>query len=303
VSPSSSPSPRASGPLAPRGPQLRPFASRIGGYGATCARAALAAPTTTEDYAADQELHNASKTLDFLLPLIRAEGARSVLDVGCGTGTSVATLVERGFDAYGVDLGPLTAFWQRLHRPAERFFVVDTERLELPFEDGSLDLAFSIGAIEHVGTSDGHSRRRPDYHALRRQWVHEVWRTLRPGGTLLLGGPNRGFPVDVAHGLDAETAAWERALSRLVGASVHRTLGDYFLWSYSDLRRYLTGLDYSLQPLGVRGLLGCSRVPTLVRPLVKLYAERLPRPLRGTGFNPWMLALVRKPASTTSRSR
>jgi SAM-dependent methyltransferase len=275
--------------------RLRPFISRVGGYGATCA-AADSPPTTTEDYAADQERENIGKTLDFLLPIVEAAGARTVLDVGCGVGTSVTTLVERGYDAYGVDLGALVPFWSRLGRPPERFVVVDAEHLALPFDDGSLDLAYSIGAIEHVGTADGHARRRPDYHDLRTQWVREVWRTLRPGGTLLLGGPNRGFPVDVAHGLDADASGWERLLSRLCGASVHGTLGDYFLWSYSDLRRYLKGLDCHVEPLGLRGLLGFSRVPAPMRPFVRFYAERLPRALRGTGFNPWMLALVRKPA-------
>jgi SAM-dependent methyltransferase len=283
------------------GVRLRPLPARVGRYGTTGAggsAAAGASPlTTTEDYAADQERHNEAKTLDFLLPLVEAAGARSVLDVGCGVGTSVATLLERGYDAFGADLAALVPFWERLGRPAERFVIVDAERLVLPFDDGALDFAFSIGAIEHVGTSDGHARRRPDCHALRTQWVREIWRTLRPGGTLLLGGPNRGFPVDVAHGLDADAAGWERRLSRWAGASVHRTLGDYFLWSYSDLRRYLAGLDCTIEALPVRGLLGFSRVPAPLRPLVRLYAERLPGPLRATGFNPWMLALVRKPAA------
>ena len=209
-------------------------------------------------------------------------------------GKSVVTLAEDGFEAYGVDLPGLTRHWAALNLPRDRFFVVHPEDFELPFEDESLDLAFSFGVLEHVGTRDGHATRAPDYHAVRRRWLREIFRVVKPGGCLLMGGPNRNCPLDFSHGLDAGASAAERWLSRRVGRSVHRPWGEYFLWGYSDFERYLKGLEFELEPLSIRGLLQFGRVPRRMRGLARLYVEHLPRPLLGTGCNPWVMALIRK---------
>jgi len=273
--------------------RTRPFRRTYDGYGSMTDRP-YGGPVTTDDYAEAQLEMHARKTETYLLPRLERTGARAVLDVGCGLGKMADRLRELGYDSYGVDLVDLVRFWKALDLPRDRFFVVDAEAFELPFEDRSLDFVYTFGVIEHVGCVDGHSRRAPDYHEIRRRWVHELFRTVKVGGHLLLGGPNRGFPIDVAHGLDARTNWLERRLSALVGASVHRTVGDYFLWSYADMRRYLDGLPYRLEPQSVGGLVEYSRVPAAVRPAVKAYTERLPRPLLGTGFNPWMIALVER---------
>lgn len=139
--------------------------------------------------------------------------------------------------------------------------MADPARFALPFADGAIDFTFTLGVIEHVGTTDGHADRRPDWHAVRREWLREIFRVLSIGGRMLIGGPNRGFPIDVAHGLDSRAASWERRLSDLVGHSVHRTWGDYFLWSHDDVRRYLEGLPFTMDARGVDGLLDFGRVP------------------------------------------
>ena len=275
----------------------RPFSRRIDGYGALLGAAAnVAEPpdTTTEEYSHDQQEGNARITRDYLEPLLRRTGSRSVLDVGCGVGQSVGTLLEDGFDAYGVDLPGLTRFWSELHRNTDRFFVVDSEDFRLPFDDGAFDLAFSFGVLEHVGTLDGHASRRPDYHERRALWAREIHRVVKPGGYLLLGGPNRNFPLDFSHGLDSRANGVERWLSQLVGRSVHRPWGDYFLWGYGDVRRYLAGTDSEVEPQRLDGLLKFGRLPAALRGLASWYVRYLPRPLLGTGFNPWVMALVRK---------
>ena len=142
--------------------------------------------------------------------------------------------------------------------------------------------------IEHVGTTDGHADRRPDYHEVRRQWVQEIFRILMPGGHMLLAGPNRGFPIDVAHGLE------ERILSGWLGVSVHKTWGSNFQWGYADFHLYLSEHSYSVMPLSIASYVHYSRVPGLLRSLVKSYVDRLPAYLLGTGFNPWTAALIRK---------
>jgi hypothetical protein len=83
-------------------------------------------------------------------------------------------------------------------------------------------------------------------------------------------------------------------LSNLVGASIHKPWGENFLWGYEDVRRYLVGQEYDVEPLSIRGFLGLSRVPNLLRPVINAYVDHLPRSLLGTGFNPWMIALVHK---------
>jgi SAM-dependent methyltransferase len=251
---------------------------------------------TTDDYAAEQMAMNAQKAVDFVLPMIREQGAQTVLDVGCGVGRMVTTLQGLGLDAYGVDLTGLQGRWRHLGVPTDRFFLVGPDRLQLPFQDASLDFAFTLGAIEHVGTSDGNADRLPDYHARREQWTREIFRTIKVGGSLLLAGPNRNFPVDVAHGLDSQSNRIERWLSAKAGASIHRTWGESFLWGYSDVHRYLAGFGYEVRPVSVRHYLHYSRVPSLLRPMVRAYLNHLPRPLLGTGFNPWMAALVKRTA-------
>jgi len=145
-----------------------------------------------------------------------------------------------------------------------------------------------------VGTSDGHASRLPDYRVIRRDWLREVYRCVRPGGYLLMGGPNRQFPIDVAHGLDSRASRIERWLSGCAGVSVHKPWGEGFLWSYGDFGEFLSGLPFALTPLRIDGYLGLSRVPAALRPLVKLYLHALPRRWLGTGLNPWVLALIRR---------
>lgn len=267
----------------------------IGGYGSMVAGdASLAPEVTTDEYAADQEAVNVRKTVDYLLPMVRARNARTVLDVGCGVGAMVKTFLDLGFDAYGVDLPDLHRHWARLGLPFERMCVVDPDAFRLPFADDSIDFAYTLGVIEHVGTSNGHSDRLPDYHDIRRAWLREVFRVVKPGGCALIGGPNRHFPVDVAHDLDSRASGLEKWLSRRLKVSLHKTWGDNFLWGYEDIPRYLDGLDYAMQPQSISGFLSCGRVPASIRSLVQGYIDHIPARALGTGMNPWVMAMVTK---------
>ena len=109
--------------------------------------------------------------------------------------------------------------------------------------------------------------------------------------------------MDVAHGLDSKASHGERFLSGLAGASVHKPWGSNFLWGYGDLWRYLEGLACTVEPLSVRNYLGLSRVPGAIRPMVQVYLDKLPRNLLGTGFNPWMIALIHKDGQTSDHKQ
>lgn len=268
----------------------------IGGYQSlVTSDAALAPDITTDDYAADQESVNARKTIDYLLPRVRDHHAQSVLDVGCGIGEMVRTFLDLGYDAYGVDLPHLTRHWRRLGLPFDRMFVVSPDGFRLPFSNGSVDFVYTLGVIEHVGTSNGHSDRLPSYHEIRRQWLRELFRVTKPGGCMLIGGPNRGFPVDAAHDLDSRASSLERWISRKLKTSIHKTWGEGFLWSYRDITRYLDGLAYTLEPQSIAGFLAYSRVPRIARRFVSYYVDHLPRKALATGMNPWVMALIEKP--------
>jgi SAM-dependent methyltransferase len=253
----------------------------------------MPAPTPTA-YAHDQLATNPAKVASYLVPTIERLGAERVVDVGCGVGAMVTELLARGVDAYGVDLATLAPDWDALGQDRDRFFVVWPDEFELPFENGSVDLAFSIGVIEHIGTSDSDATLLAEYRDVRRAWLSEVFRTVRPGGYLLVGCPNRTFPIDVAHGYNPNAHRWELWLSARAGAMVHRPWGEHFLASYKDIQDAVSHLPCTITPMSVAGLLNYTRVPKLVRPLVRAYVERLPRRLLGTAFNPWTMALVQR---------
>ena len=250
--------------------------------------------TTTLCYSHLQKAGNVRVARDFIQPIARRYDANVVLDVGCGNGTAVATFLEDGFDAYGIDLVCLAPYWEELERPKDRFCVVEPDRHRLPFEDSAVDFAFSFGVIEHVGTVDGHSERLADYHERREGWLREIMRVVRPGGHVLIGCPNRGFPLDFSHDLEDTRAAWEHWLSRKAGVSIHHPWGENFLPGYPDVRRYLRDEDCDIEPLSIHGLLEYGRVPRLFRPFARWYVEHLPKALLGGKANPWVMALIQK---------
>ncbi len=89
-----------------------------------------------------------------------------LLDIGCGTGQTVAAALERGVAACGLDLAPAMVALAQQRCPAGRFKVGDAEALEE--EDGVYDAACSLFAINHVPDQEGA--------------IAEAFRILRPGG-------------------------------------------------------------------------------------------------------------------------
>jgi SAM-dependent methyltransferase len=79
--------------------------------------------------------------------LDRFPGARSVLEVGCGTGHFTRWLAERGLDAVGVDISePMLSEARRLGEPK----YLSGDALSLPFSDRSYDVTALITTLEFL---------------------------------------------------------------------------------------------------------------------------------------------------------
>jgi SAM-dependent methyltransferase len=113
--------------------------------------------------------------IDWLLP----EGARTVLDLGAGTGKLTRSLVERGLEVVAVE--PLAEMRASLTASLPEVRALAGTAEELPLEDASVD-AITVAQAWH--------------------WVDperataEVARVLRPGGTLGLIWNRRDERID-----------------------------------------------------------------------------------------------------------
>jgi ubiquinone/menaquinone biosynthesis C-methylase UbiE len=102
--------------------------------------------------------------LDVVEPFVRG---RDVLEVGCGTGLILEKLAKIAKRAEGVDLSP-----GMLALAKQRGLVVrEGSATELPFDDGSFDVAVSFKVLAHV----------PDIERA----LAEMARVCRPGGHVI----------------------------------------------------------------------------------------------------------------------
>jgi SAM-dependent methyltransferase len=148
-----------------------------------------------------------SKT-EALIEVLRAElpnSPKTILVVGCGDGRE-AGILARSFDAetVGTDIGGQFAFDHAGSAPAG---LIEMDACDLKYPDDAFDLVFSFHALEHIS--------RPETA------LAEMARVLRPGGSYLIGTPNK---------------------SRLVGyLGSACPLRQKALWNLNDLGMRLTG--------------------------------------------------------------
>ncbi|MGA7489036.1 MAG: class I SAM-dependent methyltransferase [Xanthobacteraceae bacterium] len=132
--------------------------------------------------AADRHLRFATGGLGVRIP----PGA-TILDFGCGIGTSVGVLLAQGYDAFGVDVleywdRDFDKYWHIAEKPsagvAARLRLADPADYRLPFADATFDFCFSDQVFEHVF----------DYAAT----MSEIARVLKPGAISVhhFPGPN-----------------------------------------------------------------------------------------------------------------
>ena len=124
--------------------------------------------------------------LDLYLGLAERFGARSVLDIGCGTGTFALLLAERGIEVTGVDPAGASLTVARRKPGAERVRWIHGDAPSLPPMD--VDMATMTANVAQVFVTD-------------EEWsatLAAAHRSLRPGGHL------------VFETRDPRRAAWRR---------------------------------------------------------------------------------------------
>lgn len=87
----------------------------------------------------------------------RFDGARTVLDAGCGSGRNLVYFLQNGFDVFGTDRDPdAIARVRRLaarlapHAPPDRFHLAAVEAM--PFGDVSMDAVLSSAVLHFART-------------------------------------------------------------------------------------------------------------------------------------------------------
>jgi SAM-dependent methyltransferase len=131
--------------------------------------AVFSLPRLAEIYDLVEEERN---DLDHYLAIVADFGARSVLDVGCGTGTFACLLAERGIEVVGVDPAAASLDIARAKPGAHQVRWLLGDATTLP--ELRLDLATMTGNVSQVILTD------EDWSATLRG-IHAA---LRPGGHL-----------------------------------------------------------------------------------------------------------------------
>jgi ubiquinone/menaquinone biosynthesis C-methylase UbiE len=121
---------------------------------------------------------------EIVLGLLKADSGK-VLDIGSGPAVYTAQLLDRGNEVWTVDISEkMVQMAEEMMKAHPRFQqahfqVGDVENLE--FNDKFFDSILCVGVIEYLD--------KPD-RALR-----EMARLLKPGGEVVITGPNRKSPI------------------------------------------------------------------------------------------------------------
>jgi SAM-dependent methyltransferase len=199
----------------------------------------------------------ARRQAEMLADVLAAASAPAViLDIGCGDGfaTSVAAQRNAAHRFAGLDWSTSS-----LTQAADRGIAVLRAELDsgLPIRSASVDVVVMSEVIEHLVDTDSA--------------VEEVYRVLRPGGTLLLSTPNlaawynRGLLA-----LGIQPVFSEVSLRSVFGRPGSQIAGHLHMFTRRALVEFLAA--YGLECVRVAGA-RYHDVPALLRPLDRVFCH------------------------------
>jgi SAM-dependent methyltransferase len=178
---------------------------------------------------------------------------KSVLDFGCGTGSSTPYFFERlnVESVFGVDVSPKSLDVARRLHGSDRVAFQEIDKYE---PNGQFDLAFTNGVFHHVPLE------------LREGAVDYVYRSLRPGGLFSFweNSPwNLGTRLVMSRcpfDKDAQTLS-PPAARRLLRTQRFEVLSTLYLFIFPHALRWLRPLERPLIsiPLGAQYLIICRK--------------------------------------------
>ena len=125
-------------------------------------------PLGKSDYLSIQHLER------YRFAISRLQPRQRLLDIACGAGYGTAILLKHDCNVIGADYDEQAISAAQTKYRHGNFVIADA--LHVPFKDESFDAVVSFETIEHV--HDGHN------------FLSEVFRVLKPGGTFIGSTPN-----------------------------------------------------------------------------------------------------------------
>ena len=125
----------------------------------------------------DRNYVSSLEYLPELLTLFKEHGIRKVLDLGCGSGTHIASLADSGFEVYGIDNSEKAIAVARKYFKEKRLkgnLKVESMYGKLPYENDFFDVIISFRAIYHAKIDD------------IRKTIKEIERVLKPHGLIFI---------------------------------------------------------------------------------------------------------------------
>ncbi|HSV94361.1 MAG TPA: class I SAM-dependent methyltransferase [Spirochaetia bacterium] len=115
-----------------------------------------------------------------------AKKSRFILDVGCGEGTKLAKIIEKGKDATGIDISHFAIQKAKKQFPNIKF--IKTKDEIIPFTSNIFDLVYSTFVLEHTKNQE--------------LFINEMIRVTAINGMIVIlcpnyGSPNRRSPVSI----------------------------------------------------------------------------------------------------------
>lgn len=159
-------------------------------------------------------------------------GASTLLDAGCSAGYATVHFAEHVGNAAGIDVDEDAILEARAKYPEIDFQVAPLERI--PHPDESFDVVVCLDVLEHV-SDDGTA-------------VEELFRVLRPGGTLILTTPHRGAfgfldPINLPKNVAPILARHAPRLERWMVAHSTKTRDGEPWWEAEAFHRHYTEAD------------------------------------------------------------